>query len=129
VRSEQPDIEGIPPTALEVLITIERSRSALRPGQLGAELHMTSPNVASTLRHLESMGYVERRQDLNDGRKSYVDLTQEGKKIVAEIRTQRPAWLREAIENTLSEKEKRQLLQAGEVMQRLAEYGSNRRSY
>ncbi|HWD96735.1 MAG TPA: MarR family transcriptional regulator [Acidimicrobiales bacterium] len=129
VRSEQPDVEGIPPTAFEVLITIERAKSALRPGQLGAELHMTSPNVASTLRNLESMGLVARRQDLHDGRKSYVDLTQEGKKIIAEVRSQRPAWLREAMENTLNEKEKRLLLQAGSLMQRLADYGSSRRSY
>jgi DNA-binding MarR family transcriptional regulator len=129
VRSEQPDVEGIPPTAFEVLITIERAKSALRPGQLGAELHMTSPNVASTLRNLESMGLVARRQDLHDGRKSYVDLTQDGKKIIAEVRSQRPAWLREAMENTLNEKEKRLLLQAGSLMQRLADYGSSRRSY
>jgi len=129
VRSEMPDVEGIPPTALEILLAVARAKSSIRPGQLGAELHMTSPNVASTLRNLEALGLVTRRQDLNDGRKSYVDLTPDGKSVVADFRDNKPAWLREAIANTLTEREKQTLLKAGPLMRRLADYGMGRRSY
>jgi len=63
MRREQPAIEGMSITELQVLTTAARSRTAMRPGQLGDELQMTSPNVAAALRSLEKMGMVSRRRD------------------------------------------------------------------
>lgn len=121
MRREQPVIEGISSSALEVLIALDGSEEPVRPGQLGFDLQMTSPNIAAALRSLEALGLVGRRPDPDDGRKALLALTREGRAVVADSRKQWRAWLQDTIDRTLTVEERRLLFLAGDLMQRLAE--------
>jgi DNA-binding MarR family transcriptional regulator len=119
-RERPPDeLAGTP---LQVLATVEKAPDGIRPGELASELQMTSSNVAATLRTLEASGLVDRRPHPLDGRKAYVTLTGAGRDTVAGLRRNRYAWLSRAVGEALTEKERRVLFQAGDIMQRLAEW-------
>lgn len=126
MRREQPAIDGMSRTALQVLTAAGSARSPMRPGQLAAQLQMTSPNMAAALRALEVHGLVTSRPDPEDKRQKFVHVTELGHRVVAENRESRHAWLRDAIERSLTEQERALLFQAGEIMQRLADDGLRR---
>jgi DNA-binding MarR family transcriptional regulator len=50
----------------------------LRPSDLKVRLLLTSGGVSTVLKRLEQMGLIEREQDVNDGRSSWVRLTDAG---------------------------------------------------
>lgn len=126
MRREQPVIDGMPRSALQVLTAADSALSPMRPGQLAAQLHMTTPNMAAALRELEAHGLITRRPDPADKRQKFVHVTEIGHRVVAENRESRHAWLRDAIERSLTERERALLFQAGEIMQRLADDGLRR---
>ncbi|MER8160906.1 MarR family transcriptional regulator [Streptomyces sp. NPDC094472] len=104
-----------------------RTSETTRPGELAAELQMTTPNMTAALRALEDAGMVKRRPDPSDGRKVFVDVTAYGHDIVEQTSYGRHAWLHEAVENVLNERERRLLFEAGELLQRLADYNASYR--
>jgi DNA-binding MarR family transcriptional regulator len=126
VQREQPVVEGLSYSALQVLVAVEQADRALRPGELAAELQMTSSNVAAALRSLEMEGLVVRQSDPADGRKALVSLTPAGAKVITEARRGKHAWLQQAIADALTPGEQRLLLRAGELLQRLAEHPASR---
>lgn len=121
MRREQPAVEGLSATAIEILIAVDSAEAPIQPSQLGAELQMTSPNVAAALRSLEALDLVARRPDPDDRRKAYVEMTDRGREVIAESRMNWRAWLRDAIYGALTESERRLLFKAGDLMQRLAD--------
>ncbi|HEX4833565.1 MAG TPA: MarR family transcriptional regulator [Trebonia sp.] len=123
VQREQPSVEGLSHTELQLLVVLERAGRPLRPGDLAAELQMTTSNVATTLRSLEAGGLVARRADPADGRKALVSLTSLGTETITGARRDRDAgaWLQEAVFRLLTMEEQAVLERAGELMQRLAE--------
>ena len=125
LQRERPVVEGLSYTTLRLLLTVERSVAPMRPGQLATELQMTNSNVAAALRSLEAQGMVVLRSDPEDGRKAIVDLTKKGIKVVGETRQRYSAWLHETIEGVLTKSEQRLLLQAGFLMQRLADHAES----
>ncbi|MER7274533.1 MarR family transcriptional regulator [Dactylosporangium sp. NPDC000244] len=126
MRREQPAIDGLPRSALQVLTAADNAQSPMRPGQLTAQLHMTSPNMAAALRELEAHGLITREPDPADKRQKFVYVTEIGHRVVVENRDSRHAWLRDAIERSLTSRERALLFQAGEIMQRLADDGQRR---
>lgn len=122
LQRELPGVHGLSQTGVQMLGIVRRSPDGVRPGQLAAELQMTNSNVAAALRSLEAQGLVIRRSDPTDGRKAYIGMTKLGAEIGAKIRDSHFAWMRETIESLLTEEEQRVLLQAGTLMQRLAEH-------
>lgn len=122
MRREQTAIEGLSAPALEVLIAVGAANEPIRPGQLAADLQMTSPNIAAALRSLESSSLITRRPDPHDGRKAIVELTPRGGQLIAESRENWRGWLRKTIDAALSDSEQRLLFVAGDLMQRLADY-------
>ena len=127
VRHEQLAVEGVSNVELHVLTLIAVGPRPLRPGQLCEELHMTTPNMAATLRKLEGLGLIIRQPDPADGRQKLVLATDVGRQMVEETRAVRHGWLRDAIGRLLNESEQRLLAQAGELMERLAEDQMTRR--
>jgi DNA-binding MarR family transcriptional regulator len=121
MRQEQPAVPGLSPTELQLLAAVERADGAATPGQLAADLGMRSSNVAATLRSLEALGTVRRQGDPEDRRRTLLHTTEQGRKLVVNIRRNRRTWLREAMAQILTEEEQRLLFQAGELMQRLAD--------
>jgi DNA-binding MarR family transcriptional regulator len=122
LRRELQGVGELPVTSLQVLGAVERSGVAMTPGELTSELQMTTSNVAASLRPLEAAGAVRRRRDPDDGRRVFVEATDAGRDLVADYRRGRDAWFWQTVEAVLTEGEQRLLLQAGELMQRLADH-------
>ena len=122
LRREQSAVEGLSTAALVVLTTATRADTPQRPGQLAAELHMTTPNMAAALRALEEGGAIIRRPDPGDGRKVFVHVTEHGRDIVDRTASSRHGWLREAVEEALTDSERRLLFHAGDLIERIADH-------
>ena len=56
-------------------------RDGLRGGELAERLGVEPPTVTKMIRHLESCGLVERRQDPQDARSFRAHLTEEGRSL------------------------------------------------
>jgi DNA-binding MarR family transcriptional regulator len=113
---------GLSRSALRVLAAADRAAGQAKPRDLADELQMTSSNVAAALRQLEGGGFVRREPDRSDARSVSVLPTASGRKLVADVRNERDTWLGRAIEARLDEREQRLLVDAGLLMQRLADF-------
>jgi DNA-binding MarR family transcriptional regulator len=127
LRREQSAVEGLSTAALVVLTAAARADTPQRPGQLAGELQMTTPNMAAALRVLEEGGMITRQPDPGDGRKVFVHVTKSGRDIVGRTSASRHAWLREAVQEALTDRERRVLFQAGDLIERIADYEANPR--
>lgn len=119
-RTEQVTVEGLSATSMRVLGAIAR-HDGVQPSQLARELIMTTSNIAAALRELDGRGLVSRSTDDEDSRRVIVDLTAEGRRVVAAVRESRNRWLQSAIAAGLTPEEQATLLAAGRVLARLAE--------
>ena len=121
IRREAPTVAGLPRPALTVLAAAVR-RSGLTPRDVAEELHMTSSNVAASLRELESAGFVERGRDPDDGRRVLLTPTAAGRRVVAELLDERETWLGRAVATCLDDDEQDLLRRAGDLLERLATF-------
>lgn len=124
LRRELPPVRGVSGSAVQVLRVVSRAQQP-SPGEVAARLRMTSSNVAAALRELEQAGLVGRDRDPQDGRRVRLSLTAAGADTVSCVHAERDTWLGRAIEAVLSDDEQRTLIRAGELMQRLTEYGAD----
>jgi DNA-binding MarR family transcriptional regulator len=113
-----------PTTGADALVlgAIERSGEAASPGNLADDLLMATSNVAAALRRLEAAGLISRRKGGADARRVMVEITGDGRRVIADYRDQRDRWLSETASAALSADEQEQLRKAGELMSRLASY-------
>jgi DNA-binding MarR family transcriptional regulator len=90
-------------------------------GQLAVAERVRPQSMAQTVADLEAAGLISRRPDPGDGRRTLVDLTEQGRRTLEEDRRDRAGWLASAIERELSAAERRRLCQDLELLRRLAE--------
>lgn len=64
-----------------------RDRGAMSPSELGEQLIVTRATVTGVVDSLERRGYVQRLRNPVDRRGVIVDLTPEGREVIAAIRT------------------------------------------
>jgi DNA-binding MarR family transcriptional regulator len=121
LRKEVMPVSDLSRTAMRVLSVVTRLGGA-QPGQVAEELGMTSSNVAAALRELEAAAFVRRERDTVDSRRIKVLVTPAGDAAVADLRSEHTTWLGRAIETTLDADEQRLLVEAGRLLQRLAEF-------
>ncbi|MCX4095006.1 MarR family winged helix-turn-helix transcriptional regulator [Nocardia sp. alder85J] len=121
IQRENPVMEGISIPMVQVLVTVRRSPTALGPSDVADELQMKSSNVAAALRALEDLGLILRRPDTADRRRVFIELTDRGLQVLAEIRRSRQSWLQDTMSTALTPAEQRIMLVAGELMERLAQ--------
>lgn len=88
---------------------------------LAAAERVRPQSMAQTVGELEADGLVSRRPDPDDRRRALVELTDEGRTVLAMDRRQREGWLAEAISHNFSEGEQEILLRAVTLLRRLAE--------
>jgi DNA-binding MarR family transcriptional regulator len=127
IRRESLQVPGLPRTAMQVLGAVERlsgegASGDPQPGQIADDLHMTSSNVAAALRLLEAAGHVRREKNSDDARMVAVSITESGRGVVADFRKERDGWFGRAVNAVLSKEEQGLLLEAGHLLERLAEY-------
>ena len=87
-------------------------------GELADRERVSAPAMNRTVNCLQDPGYVIRSADENDGRKVVIDLTDDGRAVVAETARRRDAWVEEALAE-IAPDERRILAQAGAIMQRM----------
>ncbi len=103
-----------------VLARLEREGPATTSALAAAEL-VRPQSMAQTLAELGAAGLVARRPDPEDGRQILIELTDQGGAILAEDRARREGWLATVIEADLTPDEQQVLLEAIEILRRLAE--------
>lgn len=90
-------------------------------GSLAVAEKVRPQSMAQTVADLQEAGLVSRRPDPADGRRTLIELTEEGRRTLQAYRRDREGWLAQAIERDLSEAEQRKLAGAVELLRRLAE--------
>ena len=109
---------------LLVLGALERLGGRSTPSSIAASERLRSSNLAALLRDLEATECVTRSPDKDDGRRTIVSLTPHGRQMLHGYRERREQWLAMAMEADLSRDELALLMEAGKLMERLAQHGS-----
>ena len=78
-------------------------------------------SMGQTLADLEAQGLISRRPDPTDRRRTLLELTDEGRRELADDRRRREGWLAQAIADDFSEEEREVLNQAVALLARLTE--------
>jgi DNA-binding MarR family transcriptional regulator len=105
---------------VSVLARLDRD-GADSPGAL-ADLERVRPQaMATTLAALEERGLVSRRQDAADGRRAVMTVTDAGRKVLADRRSESVRRLTAVVEEEFTAAERRKLLAMLPLLNRLAE--------
>ena len=87
VRMHKPFLEPLGLTFPQYLVILELLDGApLAVGALGARLGMDTGTITPLLKRLQAAGLVTRTRDTSDERRVLVDLTDQGRRIEAEVR-------------------------------------------
>ncbi len=105
-----------------LLGAIDRAGDAATPSTLARSESMRSSNLAAALRGLEADGLIVRTPDPADRRKVRIGLTRRGRDLLHESIAHGEHWLANAVEQVLTGKERARLIEAGELLERLAAY-------
>lgn len=103
-----------------VLGRLDREGS-LSIGDLAVAERVRPQSMTQTISDLESEGLIARRADPKDGRRTLVELTEQGLEILEEDRRKRVGWLARAVSEDLSAQEQQVLSEALELLRRLSE--------
>jgi DNA-binding MarR family transcriptional regulator len=87
---------------------------------LAAAERVRPQSVAATLAVLEERALVRRRRDPADGRRQLVSLTQTGQELFTDRRRSTEEWLTRALQETYSEAERRTIIEATALLERLS---------
>ena len=77
--------------------------------------------MATIVAALEQRGLIERTPDPEDGRRQVVSLTEAGRERAESDRQEREEWLARAMQERYSERERRIILDALSLLERLTE--------
>jgi DNA-binding MarR family transcriptional regulator len=83
--------------------------------------HVRRQSMAETVARLREDGLISTDQDPNDGRKVLISATRRGQAVTTTIPAAREAWLDEAIRTSLGQQERKTLLRAAGIMNRIAD--------
>jgi DNA-binding MarR family transcriptional regulator len=107
-------------TEIETMgILYRQGRSS--PSELASDTKVTSQSMSQILKKMEEQKMIKRTPSDEDKRKVYISLTPSGKKIVEKIRYERDGWLTRNIDKNLTDKEKKILKKAIDILNRLSE--------
>jgi DNA-binding MarR family transcriptional regulator len=87
---------------------------------LAAAEHVRPQSMAQTVRELECDGFVSKRPDPDDGRRTLVELTERGATVLEADRRRREGWLAQTIATDLDADEQAVLAHAVQLLKRLA---------
>lgn len=90
-------------------------------GDLAVLERVRPQSMTQTVADLEADGLIARRPDPADGRRTLVELTEQGRLTLAADRRQREGWLASAIADDLSKQEQQVLAQAIDLLRRLSD--------
>jgi DNA-binding MarR family transcriptional regulator len=111
---------GPPVAQLTVLSRLDR-RGPASVSDLATAERMRPQSMAQTVHDLEAAGLVSRRPDPDDRRRAFVELTPDGRELLAETRARREGWLTDTLERELDERERELLREAVTLLDRIAD--------
>ncbi|UKA76375.1 MarR family winged helix-turn-helix transcriptional regulator [Arthrobacter sp. FW306-07-I] len=117
-------------------LRVEATGDAITPGQytvlallngngpstlrdLAKSEHVQAPSMTRIVNALADQGFVTRSADPDDGRQVRVDITDAGRTVLEEARSQRTAWLAQRVAG-LSEEDRLILSRAARIMQEMS---------
>ncbi|QAY69134.1 MarR family winged helix-turn-helix transcriptional regulator [Xylanimonas protaetiae] len=117
LRAERGDAD-LPAAQFGVLTELTR-RGPLTPGELAHSEGVRPPAMTRTVSALVDLGFVTKSEHPTDGRLVVVDLTDAGRREVAETRRRRDAWLSLRL-GALTPQDRATLARANDLLQTLA---------
>lgn len=107
------------PTQAAVLATVER-RGPLTLGELAHAERVRPPTVTASVRRLEGRALIRRQRDHDDRRVVRVEITTAGRRLLAEIRTRKRAYLEQRL-GALPARDQATLTRAASILERVLE--------
>lgn len=105
-----------------VMSAIDQMGGTATPSKIAEAENLRSSNLASLLRDLEARDLITRAPDASDRRRTWIGLSEKGRRVLQESRDRRDQWLRGAVTACLTDKDRKQLEAAGVLLERLSTY-------
>ncbi|WP_030812260.1 MarR family winged helix-turn-helix transcriptional regulator [Streptomyces sp. NRRL F-2799] len=115
---ESYDPGDLTPSQTSVLSRLDKDGEA-SVSDLAAAERVRHQSVAATVAVLEDRALVSRRQDPSDGRRQLVFVTDSGHAFLEDRRRAGEGWLTRALEDQCTEDERRTLLEAAAILDRV----------
>jgi DNA-binding MarR family transcriptional regulator len=112
--------DDLTPSQTAVLTRLWKDGASSASGLASAE-GVRPQSMATIVAALEQRGLIERTPDPEDGRRQVVSLTGQGRRRAVSDRQARQEWLARAIQERYSERERRIILDALSLLERLTE--------
>lgn len=118
LRAQRPP-QSVTLSALSILGTLNR-QGPIPATRLAAEERLQPQSLTRIVATLEKDRLIVRTRSESDRREITIAITKRGERVLTSDLRSRHAWLKQAITSALSERERRLLFAASEVMLRLA---------
>lgn len=112
------DTDGLTPSQTSVLSRLDKEGDA-STSDLAAAERIRHQSMAATVAVLEERGLVGRRPDPGDGRRQLVSVSAAGRTYLEDRRRAGEEWLARALEDRFSEAERRKVIEATVLLDRL----------
>jgi DNA-binding MarR family transcriptional regulator len=112
--------DDLTPSQTAVLTRLCKEGASSASARAGAE-RVRPQSMATIVAALERRGLIARTPDPEDGRRQVVSLTDAGRRRAESDRQVRQEWLAHAIQERYSERERRTILDALALLERLTE--------
>jgi DNA-binding MarR family transcriptional regulator len=113
-------VDGLTPSQTAVLTRLWKDGPSSTSALAGAE-QVRPQSMATILAALGQRGLIKRAPDPNDGRRQVVSLTPAGKRRAENDRRAREEWLARTIQERYTESERRVIVDALSLLERLTE--------
>jgi DNA-binding MarR family transcriptional regulator len=120
LRRQMSSVNSYSMTEIETIAHLARS-SPLLPTELAALTKVKTQSMSQILKEMEEHHIIKRTPSKEDKRKVYISLTTLGKQIVEKAKYDKDEWLKKAIENSLTDKERDLLTKTLPVLSKINE--------
>jgi DNA-binding MarR family transcriptional regulator len=114
------DSGDLTPSQTSVLSRLDKDGAA-SASDLAAAERVRPQSMAATLAALDERGLIRRRADPGDGRRQLISLSDAGREFVDDSRQAREEWLTRAFQDRYTEAERRTLVEALALLDRLTQ--------
>lgn len=121
VRATRAQADTLPPPLATTMGLLDREGDA-STASLAQRRGVRHQSQSRTVKELETLGYIARREDPQDRRGFLVTLTVQGRTALDAERTSRRDWVAQAMKALLSPDEQDQLSALPRLLDRLSEY-------